>query len=132
MNRKKIGTILFWLGIAVVFVMQALTWIQSPTQRVHTAEELNGTVHAIWGPLFWIRNLGGNGLMLSLVGVLLITSDKGSYFWLLGTLPMTILGLAMLWEPSSYIPELFGIGGAIILLSYFGILWFMDTNIPGI
>ena len=36
---------------------------------------------------------------------------------------MTALGLAVLWEPSSYIPLLFGIGGAIILISYFGILW---------
>ena len=123
MNRQKIGMILFWLGVMGVFVMQALTWIQSPTHRVHTAEELSGTTHAIWGVLFWIRNMGGNGLMLSLMGVLLATGKKGSYFWLLGVLPMTALGLGMLWQPSQHIPTLFGIGGTVILLSYFGILW---------
>jgi hypothetical protein len=122
MNRKKIGIILFWLGVIGVFVMQALTWIQSPTQRVHTAEELSGTVNAIWGALFWIRQLGGAGLTLSIVGALLYTSEKGSYIWLLGFLPNVAM-LGMYWEPSQYVPQLFGIGGAVILLSYFGILW---------
>jgi hypothetical protein len=67
--------------------------------------------------------MGGNGLMLSLMGVLLATGKKGSYFWLLGFLPMSASGLGMLWQPSQHIPALFGIGGTVILLSYFGILW---------
>jgi len=123
MNRQKRGMVLFWLGIAVVFVSQALNWIQSPIYRDQSAEELRGTAHAISGPLFWVRTLGWNGLAFSLIGVLLFTSKKGSKLWLLGTIPMTALGLAILWEPSRYVPELFGIGGAIILVSYFGILW---------
>ena len=123
MNRRKRGMILFWLGIAVVFVAQVLNWIQSPIYRIQTAEELRGTAHAISGPLFWVRTLGWNGLALSLIGVLLFTSKKGSYFWLLGTIPMTALGLAIIWEPARYVPQLFGIGGTIILVSNFGILW---------
>ena len=123
MNRQKIGITLFWIGVIGVIVMQALTWIQTPAQRLHTAEELNGTVNAIWGTLFWIRNLGGWGLTLSILGVLLYSSEKGSYFWLLGFLPGAALGAAMLWEPSQYLPILFGTGGTVILLSYFGILW---------
>jgi hypothetical protein len=31
--------------------------------------------------------------------------------------------VAMYWEPSQHIPQLFGIGGGIILISYLGILW---------
>jgi len=122
MNRQKIGSILFWLGVISIIVWQALTWIQSPIHRVHTAEELSGTTHAIWGVLFSIRNLGGSGLTLSLVGVLLSTSKKGSYFWLLGFVP-SFANLLMYWEPSQHVPGLFGIGGTVILLSYFGILW---------
>jgi len=122
MNRQKIGLILFWLGVITVIVMQALTWYQSPTHRVHTAEELSGTIHAIWGPLFWIRIMGGSGLTLSLMGVLLYTGKKGSYSWLLGFLP-SFANFGMYWEPSQHIPALFGIGGTVILISYFGILW---------
>ena len=31
--------------------------------------------------------------------------------------------VGMIWELSDYVPQLFGIGEAVILLSYFGILW---------
>ena len=123
MNRQKIGQILFWLGVISIIVWQALTWFQSPVQRIHTAEELNGTVYAVWGALFWIRNLGGSGLAFLLVGVLLFTGKKGSYFWLLGFLASVPMSIGMYWEPPQYVPELFGIGGTVILLSYVGILW---------
>ena len=122
MNKQRIGQTLFWLGIIGIIVMQSLTWIQGPTHRVHTTEELSGTPHAIWGVLFTFRNLGGSGLALSLMGVLLATERKGSYFWLLGLIP-TLATLLMYWEPSQHIPALFGIGGTVVLLSYFGILW---------
>jgi hypothetical protein len=122
MNRQKIGLILFWLGVISIIVWQALTWIQSPIHRVHTAEELSGTIHKIWGVLFSIRNLGGSGLTLSLVGVLLYTDKKGSYSWLLGFIP-SFANFLMYWEPSQHVPGLFGIGGTVILLSYLGILW---------
>ena len=122
MNRQRIGQTLFWLGIIGIIVMQSLTWIQGPTHRVHTAEELIGTPHAIKGALFSIRNLGGSGLALSLMGVLLATGRKGSYFWLAGLLTSFAL-LLPYWQPHQHIPAFFGIGGTVILLSYFGILW---------
>ena len=123
MNRQKIGQILFWLGIIGVIIMQTLTWVQSPIQRVHTAEELSGTFYAVDGPIWWIRVFGGSGLTLAIMGVLLSTGNKGSYFWLLGFLPGAAMSAGMFWAPSQYIPQLFGIGGAVILLSYFGMLW---------
>lgn len=127
MNRKKIGQIIFWLGVICIFVWQALTWIQSPIHRAHTAEELSETIHAVWGVLFWIRIMGGVGLAFTLVGVLLYTVEKGSYFWLLGFLPI-FSNFGQYWQPSKHIPWFFGIGGTIILLSYIGILWLWTRN----
>jgi hypothetical protein len=123
MSRQKAGQILFWFGVVNVVVMQALTWFQTPMQRVHTAGELSGTVYAVDGALWWIRMIAASGLTLSIMGVLLAIGKKGSYFWLLGFLPGTVISAGMYWAPSHYMPELFGIGGAVILLSYFGILW---------
>jgi hypothetical protein len=122
MNRKKIGQIFFWFGIICIITWQALTWLQSPVQRTHTAEELSETIHAIGGVLYWIRIMGGSGLMFVLVGVFIYTTEKGSYFWLLGSLP-SLINFGLYWKPSQHIPWLFGIGGTIILLSYIGILW---------
>lgn len=113
---------MFWFGVASMIVWTVLTVFQGPMQRVHTAEELKGTIYEIWGPLFWIRIMAASGLMFSLVGVLLSTGKKGSYFWLLGILP-SLANFGMYWKPSRHVPLLFGIGGTIILLSYFGILW---------
>jgi hypothetical protein len=127
MNKQKIGITLFWLGIIGVIVLQALTWIQGPIHRVHTAEELIGTPHAISGALFSIRNLGGSGLALSLIGVFLATGRKESYFGLVGFLP-SLATFLMYWEPSQHIPALFGTGGTVILLSYFGILWLWNRT----
>jgi len=123
MNRQKIGQVLLWLGIMNVVVMQALTWFQSPMQRVHTAAELSGTVYAVDGALWWIRMAAASGLTLSIMGVLLATGKKGSWFWLLGFLPASAISAGMFWKPSQYLPQLFGIGGTVILASYFGILW---------
>ena len=122
MSRQKIGMILFWFGVISIFVWVALTFIQSPIHRVHTEEELSGTIHAIWGPLFWIRIMGGSGLTFSLMGVLLYSGKKGSYFWLLGFLP-NMANFLQYWQPSKHIPALFGTGGIVIIISYLGILW---------
>lgn len=122
MNRQKIGQFLFWFGMASMSVWLLLTVLQSPIHRVHTVEELSGTIHAIWGPLFSIRIFAGTGVTFSLVGALLLSGKKGSYFWLLGLLPNSAT-LAQYWKPTQHIPALYGIGGALILVSYFGILW---------
>ncbi len=130
MNRQKIGLILFWLGVIFTVIWQALTWGQGPIQRTHSADELLGTVHAIWGPLFTIRIIGGGGPTLSLVGALLYADKKGSYTWLLGFLP-NFVNFGMYLEPSQHISALYGLGGTIILFSYFGILWVWTRTYRG-
>jgi hypothetical protein len=127
MDRKKIGMILFWIGVIFVIVWQLLTWYKGPFQRVHTAEELSGTINEIWGPLFWLMIIGGGGPTLALMGVLLYTGEKGSDFWLLGFLP-NLVTFGQYWQPSQHVPALFGIGGTVILLSYLGILWVWARN----
>jgi hypothetical protein len=125
MNRKKIGMILFWLGVISIIVMQGLMWLHAPVLRVNTAEELRGTVYAVDGAMGFFRYqlVGGLGMVLPIIGVLLYTTKKGSYLWLLGFLGSSMTGIGMMWTPSQHIPQLFGLGGTVILLSYFGILW---------
>ena len=44
--------------------------------------------------------------------------------WRVGLGALFVLALAMVGMQSPYYPRLFGIGGGLILLSFFGILWF--------
>lgn len=123
MNRQKTGKIFLWIGALGFLVFVVLTVYQGPMQRTHTAEELDGTIYGIWGALWWIRMMGvGLGMMLPVIGVLLATSEKGSYVWLLGLLPMVVMEAGMFWHPP-YMPPLLGLGGVIIAASYIGILW---------
>jgi len=125
MNRQKIGMILFWVGILSITVMQGLTWAHAPVLRENTAEELRGTIYAVDGVMGFIRYqlAGGLGMILPIVGVFLYSTKKGSYFWLLGFLGSSMLGIGNMWKPSQHMPELFGVGGTVILLSYLGLLW---------
>ena len=129
MNRQKIGMILFWMGVILFGIWAALTVIQSPVHRVQTAEALEGTLHEIWGALFTLRMIGGGGFTFAIVGILLYTTEKGSYFWLLGLL-VNFLNFGLYWQPSTHVPALFGIGGTVIAISYFGILWLWTRTYP--
>lgn len=123
MNRHKIGQILLWIGALGFLDFVILTVFQGPMQRTHTVEELSGTVYAIGGMLWWMRMTGaGLAMMLPIMGVLLATSEKGSYVWLLGLLPTIVLQVGTYWNPQ-YWPPLFGLGGVAIAASYVGILW---------
>ena len=79
--------------------------------------------HRVDGAFWWIRMAAASGLSFSIMGVLLSIGKEGSWFWLLGFLPGTAISAGMFWQPSQSMPALFGSGGAVILLSYFGILW---------
>jgi hypothetical protein len=125
MNRQKIGKNMFWIGVLSIVVWQGLTWAHAPVLRENTAEELRGTIYAVDGFMGFIRfQLAGTlGMSLPLIGVLLYSTKKGSYYWLLGFLGPSMSGIGMVWNPSEHMPVLFGVGGTVILLSYLGLLW---------
>ena len=73
-------------------------------QRVNSAADLSGTVYAVDGAVFLFESLilVQLGFILPILGVLLYTEKKGSYFWLLGFLPVIVLNVGITWEPSHY------------------------------
>lgn len=116
---------LFWVGVISIIVWQGLTWMHAPMLRVHTAEELRGTIYAVDGAMGFFRYqvVATLGMVFPTIGVLLYTTKKGSYFWLLGFMGSSMAGVGMTWNPSQHMPALFGIGGTVILISYLGLLW---------
>jgi len=124
MNKQKIGLILFWLGVICVILSYILLWVMQPSHSSKTSAELSGTIWAMDGFLFNFRGmLTFFGPYLALIGVLLYSSKKGSYFWLWGLVPFAAFGLLMIWIPKHYFPAIYGFGAGIIVLSYLGILW---------
>ena len=125
MVRQRIGKIVFWVGVFSVIPFQALNWMMTPVHRVNSRGDLSGSV---WSPD------GGAGfsawqlaavltIVLPIVGALVLSGKKRSFFWLWGFVPFITYNLGVFWKPAQYRPALFGIGGAFILVSYFGMLW---------
>jgi len=125
MNRQKTGQVLFWLGVVFVITAYILLWFMNSVHRVNTAAELSGTA---WDPnggfLFRVQGIFNMlGPFIALIGVLLYSGEKGSFFWLWGFLPLIAFGILFTWMPVQRMPALFGLGGGIIVVSYLGSLW---------
>jgi len=124
MNRQKIGQILFWIGVAGILIDFFTRWVSSGVTRVNTPETLIGTGWAVGEIFFNLSSLVFLiGVSFSLIGALLYSEKKGSFFWLWAFAPIVGMNVALFWNPSKHIPAVYGIGAGIITLSYLGVLW---------
>jgi len=124
MTRQKVGLVLFWLGVVLMFINYFSIWYKSTVWRVTTPETVIGTGWAPFEfPQMFTSILMPIGIGISIIGVLLYSGKKGSLFWLWGLVPVIALLSLMFWQPSQYIPAVYGIGGGIITLAYLGVLW---------
>jgi len=123
MKRQKVGLVLFWIGVVGLLINYFLTWISASVYKVNTPESMIGTGWAFGEPLFLLSSLALNiGIAFSIIGALLYSVKKGSFFWLWGLVPIIAMTVLLLWHPSR-IPGFFGIGAGIIVLAYIGVLW---------
>lgn len=124
MLKQKIGRILFWVGVAGLFVDFIARWISSGITRVNTPETLVGTGWAVGELLFNLSSLVFLiAFSFTIFGALLVSAKKGSHFWLWGFAPIIGANIGLAWYPSVHIPAVYGIGAGFITLSYLGVLW---------
>jgi hypothetical protein len=124
--KQKAGFAIFLFG-----VLWSIAWgivLSVPvTSAINTMtlEQLNESIWALGGSFMMLWGLGGVplGTVIAGIGLLLYTNAKGrtTLFFAIGVL--LAMFLAMFSGGSVLYPFLFGIGGTIILLSFFGILW---------
>ena len=125
MKNQKLALALFWIGILIA-VGFASIGTQSLMQNLRnlTIEENNLTIWADGGPLwiFWGFSVT-LGSVLAGIGAFLYVKSKPAFSWLT---PIGVIGvvfaMVMVWS-RIYNATLFGIGGSIILVSFFAIVW---------
>ena len=125
MKNQKIGLILFWIGILIAVAFAGVgTRSLMYNLRTLTAEELDATGWAMGDPLFILWALSvALGSIVTAIGAFMYVKTKPAFSWLtgIGVLAAVIL-MVMVWS-RVYNSILFGIGGAIILVSFFAIVW---------
>ncbi|MFC1982738.1 hypothetical protein ACFLV5_03020 [Chloroflexota bacterium] len=125
MTKQKVGLLLFWIGGIWAILWGVIGGISaSSVMHSLTPSELNQSIWALDGPVFLLYGfspaLGG---FVAGIGALLYTSVKGSTVWKFGIGIFIVFVIAMVLTQLRYLPPLFGVGGTLILLFFFGILW---------
>jgi len=125
MKGKKLALSLFWIGVLFAVGFAGVIG-RSLYHNLNTlsGEELAASVWAMDKPLFmlWAFSIT-MGSLLAGMGAFFYVKTKPSLIWLT---PVGILAavfvMNFIWN-RIYNPTLFGIGGMIILISFFVIVW---------
>ena len=125
MNKQKIALSLFWIGVLIAIAFASIIGRSLyHSLRTLTMAELDTTVWAEGGPLFilWAFSVP-LGSVLAGIGAFVYVKTRSVFSWLTGIGVLgTVIVMVMVWS-RVYSSTLFGIGGTIILVTFFAIVW---------
>ncbi len=125
MNKQKISLGLFWVGLLLAAVAATIgTRSLMSNLRTLTMAENNLTMWADGGPLWIVWALSVTlGSLVAGIGAFMYVKTKAIFSWLtaIGMLG-AVVAMVMVWS-RYYNATLFGIGGTIILIAFFAIVW---------
>jgi hypothetical protein len=125
MKKQKLALSLFWIGLLIVIAFAGFANRSlMHNLRTLTMEELDTTIWKFGGPLFMIWAFAVPlGIVLAGIAAFVYAKTKPAFSWLTG---IGILGAVILmnlvWS-RVYEPPLFGIGGGLIVIFFFSIVW---------
>jgi len=130
MRKQKIGLTLFWIGLLFAVAFAGIIGRSLyHNLRSLTIEELSATIWADGGPMFILWALSITiGSIIAGVGAFVYVKTKSVFPWLTGIgVFAAVVAMVMVWS-RVYNSTLFGIGGIIILVSFFAIVWVWMKN----
>jgi hypothetical protein len=125
MKNPKPALSLFWIGFAIAVAFASIgTFSLMHNLRTLTIEELNSTIWAEGSPLFLLWALSVTlGSILAGIGAFVYVKTKPIFSWLTGIGVLAAVCVMVIVWSRVYSSTLFGIGGGIILLAFFAIVW---------
>jgi hypothetical protein len=134
MNRQKPALVLFWIGLLIAVAFAGIgTWSLMHNLRTLTMAENNATIWAEGSPLFLSWGFSVTlGSLLAGIGAFVYVKTKAAFSWLtaIGVLGTTF-AMVMVWS-RVYNSTLFGIGGIIILIAFFAVVWIWMKKYAGL
>ena len=124
-TQKKVALALFWTGLLVAAAFAGIAgWELTRNLRTLTSEELGATIWGFDGPLFMLWAFSVSlGSVLAGTGAFLYARTKPAFVWITG---IGVLGAVMVMTTifsREYYAPLFGLGGVLILVFFFSIVW---------
>jgi hypothetical protein len=124
-KTRKLALVLFWVGLLIAAAFAGVAgWELTRNLRMLTSEEISATIWDFDGPLFMLWALSVPlGSVLAGTGAFVYARTKPAFVWLTGIGVLGIvIAMTMIWSREYYAP-LFGIGGVLILVFFFSIVW---------
>ena len=124
-TKQKFALGLFWLGLLIAVAFAGIgTRSLLHNLRTLTLAENNATIWADGGLLWILWGFSVTlGSLLAGIGAFMYVKTRPVFAWLTGIgILGTVFAMLMVWS-RVYNATLFGIGGAIILISFFAIVW---------
>jgi hypothetical protein len=124
-RAKKAALVLFWIGLLVAATFAGVVgWELTRNLRTLTSEELGATIWDLGGPLFMLWAFSVPlGSVLAGTGAFLYAKTKPAFAWFTGIAVLSIvIAMKVVWS-REYYPLLFGMGGVLILVCFFSIVW---------
>jgi hypothetical protein len=132
--KQKLALVLFWIGLLFAVAFAGIgTQSLMHNLRTLTMEELDATIWAEGGPLMILWGLSvALGSVLAGIGAFVYVKTKPVFSWLTGIGVLgAVIVMVMVWS-RVYDSTLFGIGGIIILVSFFAIVWVWMKKYAGL
>jgi hypothetical protein len=122
---RRVALVLFWGGLLLAAAFAGIAgWELTRNLRTLTSAELSATIWNLDGPLFMLWAFSVPlGSVLAGTGAFLYARTKPAFAWLTGIGVLgTVIVMTIVWSREYYAP-LFGIGGVLILVFFFSIVW---------
>jgi len=134
MNRPRSAHVTYWAGFLFAFAFASVgTWSLMKVLNTHLFAEVGGTVWNMEGALFRIWAFAVPlGSLLAVIGALLYVKANRGFIWTLGIgFPVIVVPTIMVFSTRYYPGGFYGVGGTLILLLFFSLVWLWMKKYAG-
>jgi hypothetical protein len=134
MSKPRFALVPFWIGLSYAFTLACVaTWSLTHVLNTHFTAEVADTVWNLDGAMFklWAFSVP-LGSLLAVIGALYCVKANRAFIWLTGIGFLVIVIPTIIVFSTRYYPKgFYGVGGSLILLSFFSLVWLWMKKYTG-
>ena len=134
MLKSRSAFVPYWTGLVFALAFASVgTWSLMKVLNTHSLTEMAGTAWNMEGVLFrtWAFAVP-LGSLLAVIGALLYVKANSGFIWTLGVgFPVIVVPTIMVFSTRYYPDGFYGVGGSLILLLFFSLVWLWMKKYAG-
>ena len=134
MLKSRPAFVPYWTGLLFALAFASVgTWSLMKVLNTHSFAEIAGTAWNMEGALFrtWAFAVP-LGSLLAVIGALLYVKANKVFIWTLGVgFPVIVVTTIMVYSTRYYPNGFYGVGGSLILLFFFSLVWLWMKKYAG-